>query len=305
MQTILGANGAIGRKLAKELSYYTENIRLVSRNPERVNKTDELYKTDLTIPHEIEKSIEGSDIVYLTIGFPYKYNKWKNEWPPLMQNVINACKHYKSRLVFFDNVYMYDRYHIEHMTEETPVRPTSKKGEIRAQIAKKLWDELDHGKIDAIIARAADFIGTENSLLIELVYNNLRKNKKANWLADANKIHNFTNTIDAAKGTAILGNTPDAYNQIWHLPTDNTPMTGKQWIELFAKEMNVSADYREIPMWQLGVLGIFKPILKELKEMGYQYDRDYFFDSSKFNRRFNFTPYTPEESVRDIITKLQ
>jgi nucleoside-diphosphate-sugar epimerase len=199
---------------------------------------------------------------------------------------------------------MYDRYHIGNMTEDTPVRPTSKKGEIRAKIAKYLWDELDHGKIDAIIARAADFIGPQNSILTELVYNKLRKGKKANWLADANKIHSFTNTIDAAKGTAILGNTPDAYNQIWHLPTDKTPMTGKQWIELFAEEMNSITDYREIPMWQLGLMGIFKPILREIKEMGYQYDRDYFFDSSKFNKRFSFTPYTPKESVRDIIKKL-
>jgi nucleoside-diphosphate-sugar epimerase len=305
MQTILGASGVIGRKLAKELFFYTDNIRLVSRNPQKINETDELFTADLTIPHEVEKSVEGSDIVYLTVGLPYRYGKWKNDWPPLMMNVINACKRHKAKLVFFDNVYMYDRYHIGNMTEDTPVRPTSKKGEVRANIAKKLWDELDHGKIDAIIARAADFIGPQNSILTELVYNKLRKGKKANWLINANKIHNFTNTIDAAKGTAILGNTPDAYNQIWHLPTDKTPMTGKEWIELFAKEMNAKTDYREIPMWQLGLAGIFKPLLNEVKEMGYQYDRDYFFDSSKFNERFSFTPYTPEESVKDIITKLQ
>jgi nucleoside-diphosphate-sugar epimerase len=305
MQTILGASGVIGRKLAKELFYYTDNIRLVSRNPQKINETDELFTADLTIPHEVEKSIEGSDIVYLTVGLPYSYGKWKNDWPPLMKNVINACKRSNSKLVFFDNVYMYDRYHIKNMTEETPVRPTSKKGEIRAQIAKDLWDESDHGKIDAIIARSADFIGPQNSILTELVYNQLRKGKKANWLADVSKIHNFTNTIDAAKGTALLGNTPDAYNQIWHLPTDKTPMTGQQWVELFAEEMGTTPDYREISFWQLGLLGIFKPILKEIKEMGYQYDRDYYFDSSKFDKRFSYTPFIPKESVKDIIKKLQ
>jgi hypothetical protein len=37
----------------------------------------------------------------------------------------------------------------------------------------------------------------------------------------ANKKHSFIYTPDAAKATAILGNTPDAYNQVWHLPTDD------------------------------------------------------------------------------------
>ena len=305
MQTILGSNGVIGTQLAKELSAYTKEIRLVSRNPKKVNASDELFTADLTIPHEAEKSIEGSDIVYLTVGLPYNYQRWKIDWPTIMQNVINACKYYKAKLVFFDNVYMYDRFHIGHMTEETPVRPTSKKGEIRTKIANNLWNELNHGRITALIARSADFIGPRNSMLIELVYNKLKKGQKANWLADAHKVHNFTNTIDAAKGTAMLGNTPEAYNQIWHLPTDKTYMTGKKWIELFAKEMNTKFAYRETPLWMLGLLGIFKPILKEIKEMGYQFERDYFFDSSKFEQKFDYTPFTPTESVQDIIKKLQ
>ncbi len=38
MQTILGANGTIGKLLAKELMSYTDKIRLVSRNPIKSTK---------------------------------------------------------------------------------------------------------------------------------------------------------------------------------------------------------------------------------------------------------------------------
>ena len=48
MQTILGANGTIGTLLAKELPAYTGEIRLVSRNPKKVNESDELFPADLT-----------------------------------------------------------------------------------------------------------------------------------------------------------------------------------------------------------------------------------------------------------------
>ena len=48
MQTILGAGGAIGTELAKSLIEYTKDIRLVGRNPKKVNETDQLFPADLS-----------------------------------------------------------------------------------------------------------------------------------------------------------------------------------------------------------------------------------------------------------------
>jgi nucleoside-diphosphate-sugar epimerase len=45
--------------------------------------------------------------------------------------------------------------------------------------------------------------------------------------------------------------------------------------------------------------------MKELYEMRYQYDKDYFFDSSKFNKHFNFTPTTNEMAVKQTIKELK
>ena len=43
MQAILGANGQIAVELARELKRnYMQNLRLVSRNPRKVNNSDEL-----------------------------------------------------------------------------------------------------------------------------------------------------------------------------------------------------------------------------------------------------------------------
>lgn len=47
LQTVLGAGGAIGVELAKASRDYDTNIRLVNRNPEKVNPSDELFKADL------------------------------------------------------------------------------------------------------------------------------------------------------------------------------------------------------------------------------------------------------------------
>ena len=303
MQTILGANGTIGSLLAKELTAYTDKIRLVSRNPVKVNEGDELFPADLSDPLQVDMAVQGSSVVYLLVGFEYKLSVWREKWPRLMRAVIDACKRHQSKLVFFDNVYLYDQSAMSHMTEASPVNPPSRKGEVRRQIAEMLMQEIKDGKLTALIARSADFYGPRNerSFLIEVVYKNFKKGKKANWFINADKHHSFTYTPDAAKATAMLGNSADAYNQVWHLPTDPAPVTGRQMISLFAREMQRPDKVMVMPMWMIRLVGIFMPFMREMPEMMYQYDRDYHFDSSKFRQRFNYTPVTYEEGVKEIV----
>lgn len=66
-----------------------------------------------------EKLFIGSSVVYVTVGFPYSVKVWKENWPKLILNVIKVCKEHNCKLVFFDNIYMYDSNHLNGMTEET------------------------------------------------------------------------------------------------------------------------------------------------------------------------------------------
>jgi NAD dependent epimerase/dehydratase family. len=307
MQTILGANGTIGSVLAKELINYTDKIRLVSRNPRKVNESDELFAADLSNPGSVDHAVEGSDVVYLVVGFDYKVKVWEEKWPRLIRATINACLKHNAKLVFFDNVYTYDINAIPHMTEESPNNPPSKKGAVRKQIAGMIMDEVKAGKLMALIARSADFYGPGNdkSFVNEMVYKNFLKGMRANWFVDADKKHSFTYTPDAAKATALLGNTDDAYNTIWHLPTDKNTLTGREFVELFSREMKVANKLFVMPLWMIKIVGLFVPVLKEMPEMIYQYDRDYFFDSSKFEKRFKFKTTTYQEGVRNTVEQLK
>lgn len=308
MQTILGAGGAIGIELAKALKEFTSDIRLVSRNPKKVNETDELFPADLTNGAEVLKAISGSSVVYVTVGFPYNVAIWKERWPAFIAIVIAGCKEYNAKLVFFDNIYMYDPNHLNPMTESTPINPCSKKGMIRAQIAEMIMDEVAKRNLTALIARSADFYGPniENtSMLTETVVKPLSRGKKANWMSSVGFKHSFTYTPDAGKATALLGNTDDAYNQVWHLPTAHNPLTGKEWVEAFAKEMNVKPRYQAAPKFLVRIMGLFMPIMKELVEMMYQYDRDYVFDSTKFEQRFGVEPTPYATGIREVVKAMK
>jgi nucleoside-diphosphate-sugar epimerase len=302
MQTILGSNGVIGSHLAASLPNFTEKIRLVSRNPKLVLGNEELFPADLLKRDQVMNAVKGSEVVYLTAGLQYNIKVWQEQWPALMQNVIDACKTHGSKLVFFDNVYMYGKVN-GWMTEDTPFNPCSRKGEVRAKIATMILDETAKGNLKALIARAADFYGphTANSFLNVMVFDNLAKGKNAQLMISKSLRHSFTYTPDAGKATALLGNTPSAYNQTWHLPCDPNVLTGNEIVKQAAEITGKQAKITILPKWMICMVGIFNPIIKESVEMLYQYESDYLFDSGKFDKAFKFDKVLYPEGIRNIV----
>jgi len=300
MITILGAGGPIGDGLARILAAKHEPFRLVSRNPKPI-AGGQVFVADLSDQEQTIRAVAGSSVVHLLAGLKYDLRVWQELWPRIMANAIEACKRAQARLLFFDNVYMYGKVK-GAMTEETPYAPCSKKGEIRARIARTLMDEVKAGNLSALIARAADFYGpdAEHGVPNVLVFEPFAKKKTASWLVNAAVPHSLTFTPDAARGVAMLADRESAWNQVWHLPTTPDPPTGRELIEMAAKEFGVAPKFRVLNRPMLRVAAWFKPEIGELYEMLYQSDSPYLFDSTKFAREFGFagTPYP--EGIRIV-----
>ena len=293
MQTILGAGGVIGYELAKFLPEYTDRVRLVSRHPGSAGAGQETMRADLTNLRQTREAVAGSQVVYLTAGLPYKASVWQKTWPLIMKNVITACAEEGAGLVFFDNIYMYGRVS-GWMTEETPHRPVSRKGKVRAEIAEMLLEAAAVGKVKALIARSADFYGpgAVNTAVHSMVFGNLQEGRKAVWMINPELRHSMTYTPDAGRATALLGNTEEAFGEIWHLPTDMNPPTGREFIEAVAKIYEVEARITVLSKGMIRFAGLFNPIARESMEMLYQLEDEYLFDSSRFSERFfPATPY--------------
>ena len=305
MHTILGAGGAIGTPLAKNLrEVHGKPIRLVGRNPIKVNADDERVVADLLDADAVHRAVAGSEVAYLCAGLPYNAKQWARDWPRLMQHVLDACIAQGTKLVFVDNVYMYAPEALPHMTEQSAIGPVSKKGNIRKQVVEMLLAAVERGKLQALIARSADFYGPDNrnSILLELVYHNLRNGKRALWQCDIHKVHSFTYTPDAAKAIAVLANHEAAYNRVWHLPTAKDQLTGADWIRLFAEQLNTQPKTWVLKRWLLKLAGIFVPLMRNIEEMSYQYQHDYFFDSSDIEQAFGLKATPVKQAIAEIMT---
>lgn len=305
-QTILGAGGDIGRLLAQELSFYTKDIQLVSRNPQKINPTDVCTPVDLMDSNQVVGCLEESAVAYLTVGLKYSSKIWQKQWPIIMDNVIDACVASGCKLVFFDNIYMYAPDGLQHMKEDCLHRPSSKKGKVRKALNEKLKEAREKRGLEYLIARSADFYGpgAKNGVLNVSVIESFNRGKMGFWQIRTDKVHSMTYTLDAARATALLGNTPSAFGQVWHLPTSAQLWTVDHFISEMEKQTGRKARVYVLKKWMMKGIGFFVPLVKELYEMSYQYDRDYFFDSQKFQDAFEFrvTPY--EEGVKKCLTQV-
>jgi nucleoside-diphosphate-sugar epimerase len=299
MVSILGAGGTIGNELVRELTARNKRIRLVGRSPKPVPGAAETVAADLSNLEDTVKAVAGSEVAFLLVGLKYDFKVWRELWPRIMRNAIEAAKRANAKLVFFDNVYMYGKVE-GAMTEETPFHPCSKKGEIRAQIATSLLNEMKAGNVTALIARSADFYGpgVRTGLPNVLIFDKLAKGGKATWLVKDSVKHSFTFTPDAARSLALLAETESAWNQTWHVPTAPDPPTGRQFIELVAKQFGRQPKYRILSRPMLKFSGLFYTTIRELYEMLYQYESDYVFDSTKFTKAFGFQATSYAEGVR-------
>lgn len=299
MHTILGAGGAVANALTRELENNNETIRLVSRKPiTSKNKSVSWKKADLLNYAELLEAVKGSTVIYLTAGLVYDKKIWATQWPVIMQNFINLGKATGARVIFFDNVYMYGLVN-GPMKEDTPYKPSSVKGGVRAKIANMLMDEAKAGTIRASIARGADFYGTENqnSFVDMMVLTNYAKKQTAQWIGNLNKLHNFSYIPDMGKGMFLLGQHPESDNQVWHMPTAPA-ITGKQFIELAARIYGVKPSVFAVNKFMLWAYGLFNKVVMGTVEMYYQYSNNYIFDSSKFEKAFNFKPTSYEEGLK-------
>jgi nucleoside-diphosphate-sugar epimerase len=118
------------------------------------------------------------------------------------------------------------------------------------------------------------------------------------WLGNDSVRHSFTFTPDAARGLVQLLDDGGAWNQTWHLPTAPDPPTGKEFIEMVAKEFGTKPKYRVLGRTVIKLGGLFDTTTRELSEMLYQNEFEYIFDSTKFNRHFGFEPTSYPEGIR-------
>ncbi len=271
-------------------------VRVAQRKrPADLPQAIPFVRCDVESRASLRAAAEGAGQIVLSIGLAYSGPVWRELWPKIMDNVVETAAETGARVVFVDNLYMYGPQ-TAPLTETMPLSDYPLKPAARSA-ATRIWQAASAaGRVKFAALRGPDFYGAgvKNSVLGDTGLAALARGKSAMWINDADIPHDMAYVPDYARAVVSLLDAPDdAFGQAWHVPC--APIrTPRELLALGAAALGAPLRVRNLPFWALRGLGVFNPMMSELVEMRFAWDRPYRVDASKFKARFWSDP-TPFE----------
>jgi nucleoside-diphosphate-sugar epimerase len=299
---VVFGTGAIGLALVDELTAAKRTVRAINRSGRAQVPADvEVMAGDASNPEFAAQAATGAAVVYQCLSPPY--HRWADLFPPLQNAVVHAARTTGARYVSFENTYMYGDTGGQPMTEETPMRPSSRKGTVRLEMALQLAQLHDAGDLAVTTARASDYFGpraTSQSPLGDLVIGAALAGKPARVIGDPDQLHSYTYTHDAARTLAALGTRDDVLGEVFHVP-NRSATTTRQIIGEVAAELGSPLRISVAPRLMLRGMGLFNPTLRELDEMLYEFTQPFVVDSEKAQARLGIQPTPAGEAIASTV----
>ncbi len=154
---VVGAAGGVGGATAAALARHGWTVRGLTRRPQPDSAVIEWIGGDAMNAADVLRAAEGASLIVHAAN-PPGYRDWDRVVLPMLDNTIAAAKAMKARIVLPGTVYNFGADAFPVLRENSPQRPTTRKGAIRVAMEKRLEAAATEGA-PALIVRAGDFFG--------------------------------------------------------------------------------------------------------------------------------------------------
>jgi nucleoside-diphosphate-sugar epimerase len=298
LHVVFGA-GQIGTPLAERLVRAGHDVRVVRRTPGTPPAGATLRTGDAGDALFVAEAVRGARVVYHCMNPAYSTSTWAHELPRWRTALVAAAASAGARIVMLDNVYLLGRPNGQRLSEQSPIAPCSKKGEIRAR-EWQAWLAAHHkGDVRLVCGRASDFYGPGATLTYfgDAFMPAALGSGVARWLTRIDTPHTYHYTLDVAAGLAELGAAADADTGRWWMLPAAPAVSSQAMIDLLGEAMGQKLRVQAVPTLAIRGLSMFVPILRELGEMGYQWSEPFVVDDRAFRTRFSAKPTPLEQGV--------
>ncbi|HEY6866600.1 MAG TPA: NAD-dependent epimerase/dehydratase family protein [Candidatus Eisenbacteria bacterium] len=302
VHVVFGA-GQIGAPLARMLEGRGHEVRLVRRSgggPEGI----EVRNGDAGDPAFAASAAAGASVVYHCMNPPaYDRKVWAEALPRLMDSLIAASGKAGARLVVLDNLYLLGRPGGRPLSEDSPIAPCSRKGEIRARINQRLLEAERRGDVRVVIGRASDFYGPGGvgTYFGDAFWPKALAAGEAATFVSLDTPHTYHYTLDVAAALATLGGAGDEVTGRWWMLPAAPAEPSRAMIARLGTALGRELRIRATPGPVLALAGLFVPLLRELSEMSYQWQEPFVVDDRRYRERFRPAVTALEDGARATV----
>lgn len=293
---VIFGTGPLGKSTMRELVKQGRRVRMVNRSGKAdVPAGVEVVSADAFNPASAREAAKGAAAVY-QCAQP-AYHDWTMKFPALQGSILEAAAAHGAKFIVGDNLYSYGDPNGQAITEESPYRAHTRKGQVRQAMAETVMAAHKAGKVRAAIGRASDFIGPEYDVMADLVLYPALKGETANLIGSLDAPHTFTYIPDFGRALATLGLRDEALGQIWFAPSPE-PITQRELVSRIYHAAGHQPKMRTAGKLILSAMGLFNASMRETVEMLYEFEKPFVMDSSKFQRAFGIAPTSIDEAIQ-------
>ena len=217
------------------------------------------------------------------------YHQWPAKFPALQASVVDAAAAAGALLVVAENLYGYGPG-TGLLTEDRPLTAATRKGAVRARLWQDLAAAHQAGRLRVVAGRASDFYGPgvgAGSVVGDRFFGALLRGKPAEVLGDPDRLHTYTYIADFGEALVALSETESTWGRAWHVPSAPAVTTrsfAAQAADLAGCRRCPAPGprLRRLPAWQLRLVGLAVPAVREMPEMLYQFEQDWVVDYSAY-----------------------
>lgn len=282
---ILGASGSFGGAMAVQLMQRGWQVTALARDPAKLGALRAAGLTVLSGDAQDLKTLmlaaAGCRIIVHGVNYPYP--QWIPHMQTVTENVIAAARQVGARIVFPGNVYGFGAQTLHPLPETAAVSPTGKKGRLRVKLEQALHEATLDGKASVLIVRAGDYFGpTVRNGYVDRLFGNARRGRKMQVLGRLDVPHQWAYVPDLARATVDLLELPNlAPFDVVHFKGDVVDSQA-QFLRLIARLADVPGlGVQRLPWWLLRLVGLIDPLMREVLEMRYLFDRAVIIDDPR------------------------
>ncbi|MFG3440018.1 NAD-dependent epimerase/dehydratase family protein [Nonomuraea sp. NPDC047897] len=294
---VVVGSGQVGTHLATKLLAQGHEVTVVTRSGSGPAGATRVA-ADVADRRRLTEVTAGADVLYNCVN--PRYHRWHTDWPPMAESFLATAEATGAVLVILGNLYPYGPV-TGPMTEDLPLASTSPKAQVRAKMWVDALAAHEAGRIRVTEVRGSDYFGpgtTDQSYLGERFLAPLRAGKTIQVPWPADMPHSWTYLPDVADALIVAGANERAWGRPWHVPTTD-PVSFRQLGERMAAILGKPAPRMvQLPWPLVRTLGLFSPMLGELRHVRYQFVAPYELDSSAFQETFGVRPTPLDDALK-------
>ncbi len=310
---ILGSQGRFGQAVTKAFAEAGWQVLAQARRPQATLPKGAVA---LALPlHDtaalLQQASQASVVVY---GVNPIYTRWDEEAMPLLEQGLALAKGLGASFLFPGNVYAFGERMPALLREDTPCRPTQRKGEIRAAMEERLRQHSAQGG-HSLVLRAGDFFGTGTGTWMDQAIVKSLASGRIVYPGPLNVAHAWAYLPDVAQALVGLAERGPSPGQFETFHFSGHTCTGAQWVAEIERQarglgLNPKKDFRVggMPWGVIRVGGLLVPMWRELARMSYLWRVPHALDGRALQTtlaRQMPVPHTPlPAAMRDTLLSL-